>query len=583
MSQILDQPAALDASAYSEGLAAPGVGTWLLDASHCPHPVSRFAASVIPDAFRTGFSRSFERYGALMEYLDAAFVKGFIYVQLRIVGVPADAAGHPPREVFERILAGSPELAARCRTAEAVWAERRWRADLETWDAETKPRLIARCRELDSVDLGSLDDEGLIRHVEECHRALADGWVQHHAHNAAALVPVGDFVVQAGMWTRRPPEELVAALAGASPISEGGGEQMAALAAAVNADPAARALVADGGLEPAEALARLSGHSAAVGVALRGYAEVAAYLPVDSEDSVGAPTTLEEPGLVLGRLRAALAAPDGVGATRPDPGAAAAALRELVPAEFRARFDDLLAEARLVYRLRDERTVHGDRGAGCVARRALLEVGRRLTARGLLDDVSHAVDLEPAELAELLRTGEGPSAADVAERVWWRTHADYRLMPPVFGPPAGPPLPAEWLPEAAARVHRAMGFASQAVFGDSGSPTEPGPGPVQVRGIPAGAGVREGRARVVDSTADLRLVEPGDVLVTTNTGPAFNLVLPLLAGIVTDRGGLLSHAAIVAREFSLPAVVGCVDATTQIPDGARVRIDGSAGTVTVLA
>ncbi len=72
------------------------------------------------------------------------------------------------------------------------------------------------------------------------------------------------------------------------------------------------------------------------------------------------------------------------------------------------------------------------------------------------------------------------------------------------------------------------------------------------------------------------------MIVAPATGPAFNLVLPLVAGLVTDRGGLLSHAAIVAREFSLPAVVGCADATLLIPDGARVRIDGTAGTVTVL-
>ena len=71
--------------------------------------------------------------------------------------------------------------------------------------------------------------------------------------------------------------------------------------------------------------------------------------------------------------------------------------------------------------------------------------------------------------------------------------------------------------------------------------------------------------------------------VGTSTTEAFNILLPLLGGIVTDSGGLLSHSAIVARECGIPGVVGTREATERIPDGARVRVDGDAGEVTVLA
>ena len=67
-----------------------------------------------------------------------------------------------------------------------------------------------------------------------------------------------------------------------------------------------------------------------------------------------------------------------------------------------------------------------------------------------------------------------------------------------------------------------------------------------------------------------------------STSEAFNILLPLLGAIVTDSGGLLSHPAIVAREYGIPGVVGTRDATDRIPDGARVRVDGDAGEVTVL-
>ena len=72
------------------------------------------------------------------------------------------------------------------------------------------------------------------------------------------------------------------------------------------------------------------------------------------------------------------------------------------------------------------------------------------------------------------------------------------------------------------------------------------------------------------------------MLVTNSTTTAFNIVLPLLGAIVTDRGGLLSHAAIVAREYGIPAVVGCTEATAVIADGARVRVDGRAGEAEVV-
>ena len=72
------------------------------------------------------------------------------------------------------------------------------------------------------------------------------------------------------------------------------------------------------------------------------------------------------------------------------------------------------------------------------------------------------------------------------------------------------------------------------------------------------------------------------MLITELTTEAFNILLPLLGGIVTDNGGLLSHAAIVAREYGIPGVVGTREATEKIATGARVRVDGDAGEVTVL-
>ena len=122
-----------------------------------------------------------------------------------------------------------------------------------------------------------------------------------------------------------------------------------------------------------------------------------------------------------------------------------------------------------------------------------------------------------------------------------------------------------------------MGAALGEVFWAAEDSPEPA-----VTGKPVSPGVYEGVARVIGHPGDFDRLNQGDVLVTTSTSAAFNVVLPLLGAIVTDRGGQLSHAAIVAREYGLPAVVGTLKATSVIPDGARVRVDGGSGQVDVL-
>ena len=103
-----------------------------------------------------------------------------------------------------------------------------------------------------------------------------------------------------------------------------------------------------------------------------------------------------------------------------------------------------------------------------------------------------------------------------------------------------------------------------------------------LRGLAASQGVYEGPARRVSGPSEFDRIVQGDVLVTQSTTEAFNILLPLLGAIVTDNGGLLSHSAIVAREYGIPGVVGTREATERIADGMRVRVDGGAGEVTVL-
>jgi pyruvate,water dikinase len=103
-----------------------------------------------------------------------------------------------------------------------------------------------------------------------------------------------------------------------------------------------------------------------------------------------------------------------------------------------------------------------------------------------------------------------------------------------------------------------------------------------VSGYAASPGVVEGPARVVRSIDEIGSVQAGEVLVCAVTAPSWGPVFPKIAAAVSDIGGMMSHAAIVAREYGLPAVVGTGNATSAIKTGDRVRVDGDNGTVTIL-
>jgi len=101
-------------------------------------------------------------------------------------------------------------------------------------------------------------------------------------------------------------------------------------------------------------------------------------------------------------------------------------------------------------------------------------------------------------------------------------------------------------------------------------------------GLPVSAGIVEGRARVILDLAEAEL-EAGDILVTTFTDPSWTPLFVAISGLVTEVGGLMTHGAVIAREYGLPAVVGVENATRLIRDGQRIRVHGTDGTVEILS
>ncbi len=449
--------------------------------------------------------------------------------------------------------------------------DRIWRDEIRLWDAEVKPTAQARHRELGGIDLGALDDAGLLTHLQTCLAHVTAMVYQHHRYNCHALVPVGDFVLHTAGWTHRPPMSLYGVLDGFSPVSNVSSPEIQNSVAALRADQDALDLLHSGG-DPAAVLAELRSRVPEVD----DYVANVHFRLIEGFDIVN-PTTGEHPDVIIGRLAAATATTGNPSIERAD--ALAASLRAEVPAEHQASFDDLLAEARLVYRLRDERGIYSEIAAIGLLRLRLLEIGRRLVAAGRMSDVEHTFELHSAELEPILAGSTGPSSEELQQRRELRLQLTLDGPPRHLGPPPPPPPPLEMLPPAAARVMAAVGFSIEGILGQL---DEPAGTATSIIGIAGAAGVYEGTARLVRSIDDLLLLEPGDVLVAPTTGEAFNSMLHLVGAIVTDHGSFASHAAIVSREMGIPSVVGTVNGTTRIHDGARVRVDGTAGTVDIL-
>jgi pyruvate,water dikinase len=485
--------------------------------------------------------------------MQTAYINGFSYHQMRPL----------PEE----------EIPKRFARAEQVWERKVWREQLREWDDTAKPASVKVHRELQSVDPGALTDDALVTYLTQCRDHHAEMIFQHMRFTGSAMVPVGDLLAHVVEWTDVAPADILAMLRGAAPVSAGASAELDRLIAAIADDPEARALLGSGA-DPAKTLDTLRTSGGEVGAAMSGYLDLVGCRLLDGFDIAGR-YALELPDALLRAIQLRV---DNGNTDVSDVDERIAHIRAQVPAEHQAEFDELLGEARLMYRLRDERGVFSDIWASGIMRRAAIAAGRRVENRGLVHDAEHFVDATLGEMCALVIGTGGPSADELAERFTYRTSHTAKDAPMTLGPPAPPPPDPTGLPPAMARLMRAVGMAMGSLFESSEAAHDDD----VLRGLGASGGTYEGPARCVHGPSEFDRIVQGDVLVTQSTTEAFNILLPLLGAIITDSGGLLSHSAIVAREYGIPGVVGTRDATERIADGARVRVDGTAGEVTVL-
>jgi pyruvate,water dikinase len=287
------------------------------------------------------------------------------------------------------------------------------------------------------------------------------------------------------------------------------------------------------------------------------------------------PSWIEDPTHAIEYLQADLALPEPRPEMEP---AALVAGREKAVAEARAklagypqpivaRFEMLLKAAQIGTVVLKDHNFWIDQRCFYHIRRLIMEFGQRLAQAGTLDAVNDVFYLTTDELQN---GRDVPMKRLVQERKTEMEQFSHVTPPPMLGT-----APAFEMTDGGSMV--------RAMFKGEMSPANTSNGEAnKVKGLAGSAGVARGTARVIHSLAEAGKLQPGDVLVAIATEPPWTPLFATASAIVTDSGGVLSHSAVVAREYRIPAVVGTGNATTTFQDGQLIEVDGNAGIVRVV-
>ncbi|MEZ4725888.1 MAG: PEP-utilizing enzyme [Caldilineaceae bacterium] len=294
--------------------------------------------------------------------------------------------------------------------------------------------------------------------------------------------------------------------------------------------------------------------------------------------SLDDPTWLEDPTPVLMQLKDYITQPDRDfaaemkrrGEQREQCIAQARRKLERYPQPIVAQFEQQLRIAQHANTLSEDHAYWLDYQALYHTRRILLEIGCRLVDLGAIDTVDAIFYLTLTELQEALAMPSSSSLCQlVDERRNQERHFSQIKPPLILGT-----VPSDAPPE---------DTFSRALAKFFGGPPLTSETPNEIQGYPGSPGIVRGPAKILNSLEEVDQVAPGDILVTETTAPPWTPLFGSVAAIVTDTGGILSHCAVVAREYGIPAVVGAGIATTTIQNGQMIEVDGNSGVVRVLA
>ena len=305
--------------------------------------------------------------------------------------------------------------------------------------------------------------------------------------------------------------------------------------------------------------------------AFRGFLDEYGWRTVENWDA-SHPTWIEKPSMVVPSIRRFMkvqffaldeAAPKLVAAREK----AEKEIVSLVPDDKRTEFIKLMKAAQWSSIVDEEHPYYAENYGNALARRVTKEIGRRFAAQRIIDHPQDVYFLLPEEISVRI-LGRFPAQALVAQRK--AEHARFRREEPELFigdiTKLGEVIASSPMLRSTQQPHpRVRPELKADLYGTVSTP-----------------GQAEGVVKVLRSEEDFLEFEPGDILVSIETSSVWTPLFNLAAAVITDTGGILSHSAILGREYGLPVISGCVEGTRKLKTGMRVRVDGDAGAVYIL-
>jgi pyruvate,water dikinase len=535
----------------------PGT-TYMFDPMHFPYPLSPLTASTLGPAFGSGTTAAFREARLPIEGVDVRHRNHYRYE--RWIGVT------PANEDEARVIGETAEKSMQAEIGRMM----------ERWHGEHLPAISSHLQRLQELQVGTASPTELLEMIAEAHAIHVELWTIHFRIVVPMLLAMQLFDELYADLFDSSESDAHALLVGGLSESVKAGIGLSDLAASAD-ELGLGALFQQSDAGDMLALLEQSAAGRSFLARLQEYLEQYGLRQDLFEFST--PTWREDPSFALTSIRNYLqtghdARRDHDAMARSAELALTGARAQLAayPEAVRGQFEAMLQFGRQGAFLQEEHNFHIDQRGMALLRLFYLRIGERFVQAGLVDsaddifmfsieEIQHAVEKKLLESADALRSL-------VQERRLAMAAALTVAPPPFIGePPAGPPPTSNPMERGMIRF-----------FGGGPQQAEE---PNQLKGNGGSRGTATGIARVARTLEEAKDVLPGEILVAVTTMPAWTPLFGIAAAVVTETGGPLSHCAIVAREYGIPAVVGAHGATQRIVTGQSITVDGSSGIITL--
>ncbi len=553
-------------------------GFWMRDNIHWPRPVHPLFVSYGLKPIEVGSERAYEEWSIPSLKNAYLVLQGYVYQRTEPIG------GETP-PIMERfpflfhLWRLDPKLRGRVLGFERFLKEKGFENHIHTWKDTWEPEAQKRLEPILYLDRANASLIELAEHLDQCYDFLCWSWNPHIKVVMIAMYIRERWVDVCKRLLNLTEFEAYELVQISDPMVFNTTNRLLSMARRAASDQEVSGILS---LPSKEALQQLS--NTWFMEELEQFLDEEGDRPADSFEFE--PTWREMPEMVVGIIK-------GMIGSEYDPAAEEAEFqtyriqrinehRSTLTGEAREEFDAWLKLAEDAQPLTEIHDYILSNIPLCHVRYDALEAGRRWVQSRILENAEDTLFLYREELQSALRGNyDLASLKGVVDNRKAERARNFALVPPqtIGKMPMDPPWKV--FPPIAAEGMKL--FMKQASLIEARQGTAMGLSPEgELSGTPGSPGVAEGPVRIIYTAEEFHLVQEGEVLVCPFTTPTWTVLFPHVAALVTDSGGALSHAAIVAREYRLPSVVGTINGTKVLRNGQRVRVDGGSGKLKIL-